>query len=288
MDDFFSKFKKPYLPTDISESIAKIIESKPEVNSDIAKLILSSIDLTTLKSTDSSDSIIVMLNKLNSLYSNNPALPKVAAVCLYPVFSTLLSGYLKVDGIGKAVVAGGFPASQTFLDIKIMEVKKSIAYGASEIDIVISVGEFLEGNYEFVFEEIRAIKEVCGDAKLKVILETGALVKEDEIWNASLVAMEAGADFIKTSTGIGYPGASLEAAYVMLQAIKTFKAVEGRQVGIKLSGGIAEFSDAISYLHLTESILGKEAITPNLFRIGASRLTNKVLSYLLQKEEDYI
>lgn len=287
MDDFFSKFKKVYLPSELETNIAIILKGKEVISTDDAKFILSSIDLTSLNTTDSADSIIAFIQRLNKLYEAYPALPKVAAVCLFPVFSNLFS-YLKVDGVGKAVVAAGFPSSQTFLDVKIAEVKKSVAFGANEIDVVISVGEFLEGNYEFVFEEIRQIKEACGSAKLKVILETGALVKEDEIWNASLVAMEAGADFIKTSTGKGYDGATLEAAYVMLQAIKVFHAETGKRVGIKLSGGIAEIEVAHKYVVLAHEILGNEWIKPELFRIGASRLTNKVISQLLQKEETYI
>ena len=287
MDDFFSKFKKAYLPSDIETNITAILKEKASVTNDDAKVILSSIDLTSLNTTDSADSIIAFIQRLNKLYESYPALPKVGAVCLFPVFSNLFS-YLKVDGVGKAVVAAGFPSSQTFLDVKIAEVKKSVAFGANEIDVVISVGEFLEGNYEFVFEEIRQIKEACGKAKLKVILETGALVKEDEIWNASLVAMEAGADFIKTSTGKGYEGATLEAAYVMLQAIKVFHAESGKRVGIKLSGGISEIEAAHDYLVITKEILGDEWIKPEFFRIGASRLTNKVISKLLQKEDSYI
>lgn len=288
MDEFFSKFKKAYLPSDINNNIEHHLKGITNISTESLKTILSSIDLTSLNSTDSSDSIIVFLQKVNKLYESYPALPKIGAVCIFPVFSTLIGSYLKVDGIGKAVVAGGFPSSQTFLDIKIAEVKKSLAYGANEIDIVISVGEFIEGNYEFVFEEIRAIKEVCGIAKLKVILETGALIKEDEIWNASLVAMEAGADFIKTSTGKGYDGATLSAVYVMLQAIKVFNSVEGRKVGIKISGGISEIDVAQKYLVLTEQILGNEWINPELFRIGASKLTNKVISQLLEKDDLYI
>lgn len=264
----------------IEEEIAKITSSNAGMISDkdTLKQILNCIDNTTLKETDSTESVIEFLKKVNNHSQENPDIPNVAAVCLFPVFAPTAKEYLKAEGVNKAVVAGGFPASQTFLEIKEQEIKKAVAYGVDEVDIVISVGEFLAGNYEFVFEEIVRQKAACGDAHLKVILETGAIKDPKLIWQASIIAMEAGADFIKTSTGKIPEAATLPAAYVMCQAIKAFNEKHNKKIGFKPAGGISTTDEAVKFFAVVKEILGEKWMNNKMFRIGASRLVNNLIS----------
>ncbi len=240
--------------------------------------IFSLIDLTTLNSTDTKPLVENMCDKVNNLNSTFPDIPNIAAICVYPsLVNTVRNKLDKNNNIKIASVAAGFPASQTFISIKMAEAKMAVAKGADEIDIVISLGTFLEKNYEEVFDEIRLIKEAIGEAHLKVILETGELTP-DQINTASYLAMEAGADFIKTSTGKSNPAATLEAVYIMSSAIKDFHAKTGKKIGLKPAGGISTSTEAIKYFSVVKEVLGDEWLTPELFRIGASRLANDLLS----------
>lgn len=276
----------------IDEEVNSIIEKNKELidNEEVLKILFSCIDLTTLKETDSADSVTAFVQKVNDFKKDYPSLPSVGAVCVFPVFSPIIKQYLKVDDVKRAVVSAGFPSSQTFLDLKVLETKKAVDFGANEIDVVISVGEFLEGNYEFVYEEIRQLKEACGSAHLKVILETGAIKDPQLIWNASIIAMDAGADFIKTSTGKIPVAATLQAAFVMSKAIKAFNAKNKKKIGFKPAGGIVETSEALGYYSIVKEVLGEDWLNNNLFRIGASRLANNLLGDILtiQKNEKTI
>ncbi|MCW3807591.1 deoxyribose-phosphate aldolase [Plebeiibacterium marinum] len=282
LDDYTPDFKFEEV-----ESLAKkIIDDNKEICNDIEvlKKIFNCIDLTTLKETDSSNSVMAFIQKVNQFEKEYPNIPNVGGICVFPVFTPILKQYLKAEGVNRAVVSAGFPASQTFLDLKVLETKKAVDFGANEIDVVISVGEFIEGNYEFVYEEIRQLKEACGKAHLKVILETGAIKDPELIWNASIIAMDAGADFIKTSTGKIPVAATIKAAYVMCRAIKAFNAKHKRKVGFKPAGGIAETYEAVNYYAVVKDILGEEWLNKDLFRIGASRLANNLLSDILKLE----
>lgn len=284
--NILDEYKLNFKAGDISSEIERITAANGHLASDaeVLKKIFSCIDLTTLKETDSADSVTGFVQKVNDFKGKYPNMPSVAAVCVFPVFAAIIKQYLKVPEVQKAAVAGGFPSSQTFLDIKVLEVKKAVSFGANEIDVVISVGEFLEGNYEFVYEEIRQLKDACGSAHLKVILETGAIGDAQLIWNASIVAMDAGADFIKTSTGKIPTAATLDAAYVMCKAIKAYHAKTGKKVGFKPAGGIAETMEAVNYYAVVNDVLGTAWLNNKLFRIGASRLANNLLSDILKIE----
>ncbi len=282
LDDYKLNFNIENINTEI-ERITPLSKELKE-NTGILKNIFNCIDLTTLKETDSADSVTAFVEKVNQFKEKYPSFPSVGAVCVFPVFAPITKQYLKVEGVQRAVVAAGFPSSQTFLDLKVLETKKAVDFGANEIDVVISIGEFLEGNYEFVYEEIRQLKEACGEAHLKVILETGAIKEPQLIWNASIIAMDAGANFIKTSTGKIPTAATLEAAYVMCHAIKAYHAKTGKKIGFKPAGGISTSSEAIDFYAVVKDILGQEWLNNKLFRIGASRLANNLLSDILKIE----
>ena len=247
----------------------------------VLELMFNCIDLTSLNATDSSFSISDFVDKVNLFEKSYPDLKNVAAVCVYSVFAPVMKSTLRAKNVKKAVVSGGFPSSQTFSDIKRDETKKALAFGANEIDIVISIGEFLEGNYEFVSEEIIGIKEVMGGSHLKVIIESGALRTIEDIWIASLLSMQSGADFIKTSTGKLPVGATPEAAYVMCTAIKHFYQKTGKKIGFKPAGGVSTIEEALIYYQIVNEVLGREWLNNDLFRIGASRLANSLLAKIL-------
>lgn len=242
----------------------------------LLEIALSCIDLTTLNSTDTITSVRAFTDKVNQFPSKYAGLKNVAAICIYPNMAQTVKETLKVVGVKIAATAGGFPSSMTFMDIKIEEARLSVAAGANEIDIVLPLWAFLEGDYETCKHEISAIKKTIGNAHLKVILESGVL-SPDQIWQASLLAMEAGADFIKTSTGKLPQSASPEAALIMCLAIKQHYEETGRKIGFKPAGGIVTPEDAMLYLSIVQEILGNEWLTPGLFRIGASRLANNLL-----------
>lgn len=271
----------PETPSD--EEIAKAVKNageKVEKNrkKEILKEIYSCLDLTTLKCTDNAESVLAFTEKVNALDETHPDLKNVAAICVYPNFAGIVNQSLEVEGVEIACVSGGFPSSQTFPEVKIAETALALKEGATEIDIVMSVGKFLSGDYEGVCDEIQELKDLCGDKSLKVILETGALKSAENIKKASILSMYSGADFIKTSTGKEAPGATPEAAFVMCKAIKEYYAKSGRKVGFKAAGGITSIEDALLYYNIVEDVLGKEWLNSKLFRIGTSRLASTLLS----------
>jgi deoxyribose-phosphate aldolase len=227
-----------------------------------------------------------MVEKVNNFKATYPQLPNVAAICVYPALVPVVKEYL-TENVGIASVAAGFPASQTFIEVKIAETAMAVLEGATEIDIVISIGKFLEGNYEEVHEEITEIKSSCRDAHLKVILETGALKNASNIKKASILAMNAGADFIKTSTGKIPVAATVEATYIMCHAIKEWHQKTGLKVSYKPAGGIVTTEDAVKHYTLVKEILGNEWLNNTRFRFGASRLANNLLSSIEGKEVKY-
>ena len=253
-------------------------------NVDVWKQCFHSIDLTTLNSTDTVQSVTRFVQRVNDFETDYPQLPNVAAICTYPNFAMVVSGTLEVSAVGTAGVAGSFPSSQTFVEVKTAEPALAVADGATEVDIVFNLGLYYDEQYEELADEIAEIKHACRDARLKVILETGALKKAADIKNAAILSMWSGADFIKTSTGKVYPGATLEAAYVMCQCITEYHKKTGRKVGFKVSGGVSTTDDAVRYYTLVKEILGDEWLTNEWFRIGTSRAANVILSSILGKE----
>ncbi len=253
-------------------------------NEEVYKFLFNTIDLTTLKSTDSPQSVADFTERVNAFDEEYPELKNVAAICVYPNFAQVVSTVLDVTGVKVACVSGGFPASQTFPEVKVAETALAVEGGADEIDIVLNVGNFLDGDYEEVCDEISEIKSACREAHLKVILETGALKTAENIQKASILSMYSGADFLKTSTGKEYPGASLEAAYVMAKCIKEYHEKTGIMVGFKAAGGVATTEDAVKYYTIIKEVLGEEWLTNEYFRLGASRLANNLLGDILGKE----
>jgi deoxyribose-phosphate aldolase len=251
---------------------------------DNLKLIFSLIDLTSLNTGDTNAGIISLCGKLNGFRDRFPGVPDVAAICVYPSLVPAVKENLRVTSVRIASVAAGFPSSQTFLEVKEMESRMAVEAGASEIDIVISVGKFLENDLDAVSEEIQRIKQVVSPARLKVILETGLIPGPADVYRASMACLGAGADFIKTSTGKIQPAATQEAVFAMCHAIKDFHLKTGRKAGIKPAGGIGTGEEALVYASIVRSVLGDDWLTPEWFRIGASRLANDVLSGIRQLE----
>ena len=272
----------------VAAAVAKIVEKASEnANEDVYRFLLSSIDLTTLSTEDSVSSVARFTQRVNDFDNDYPQLKNVAAICVYSNFAEVVKTHLDVPGVDIAVVAGCFPSSQTFQAVKVADVALACAGGANEVDIVFNVGQFLDGNYEDLSDEIIELKHTAKDARLKVILETGALKSAENIKKASILSLYSEADFLKTSTGKIYPGASLEAAYVICQCIKEYYQQTGRKVGFKASGGIRTSEDAVKYYTLVKEILGDEWLTTDLFRIGASSLANSLLSSILGEETKY-
>ena len=262
----------------ITEKVNKIIAAKSEENNtvEVLRKIYSCIDLTTLNTTDTREEIWKFTDKVNTFEGSNPLIKNVAAICVFPNLIKTVKESLTAD-VKIASVAGGFPSSQTFLEVKIAETALAVLDGADEIDVVLNLGLFLNDEIEELCEEIDEIKEACHGAKLKIILETGALKTGEKINNASVLALYSGADFLKTSTGKVYEGASLEAAYVMCLAIKEYHKKTGIRKGIKISGGVTTVKDAVNYYTIVKETLGEEWCNQNLFRIGTSRLANILL-----------
>ncbi|TNE98339.1 MAG: deoxyribose-phosphate aldolase [Bacteroidetes bacterium] len=248
------------------------------------KLILNMIDLTTLEGKDTPSKVKQMCYKAQHLHDVHAGLPTVAAVCVYPNFVKLAKESLKGSNVKVASVATAFPSGQAPLSIKLEDTKLAVDSGADEIDMVISRGKFLSGDYNFVYDEIAAIKEVCGEARLKVILETGELVTLDNVRLASDIAMYAGADFIKTSTGKISPAATMQVTYVMLTAIRDFMYKTGVQVGMKPAGGISNSKLALQYMVMLYETLGPDWMSNEWFRFGASSLANDVLMQIVKQE----
>jgi deoxyribose-phosphate aldolase len=247
---------------------------------DALRFLLGIIDLTSLEATDTDAGIRALCNQAVSFSIRKQGAPDVAAVCIYPPFTALVKHELQGSGVKTACVATAFPSGQAPLQLKLQEVKYALAEGAEEIDMVISRGKFLEGKFQAVGDEIRAVKELCGKVKLKVILETGELQSVENIRKACEIALPAGADFLKTSTGKVQPAATIDAFVVMLDTILEYFGMTGKMVGIKAAGGIADAPAAIRYFLLVKDILGDAWLNKDLFRIGASRLAEKIFSEL--------
>ena len=281
-----AKYDTQLNDADVQIQVAALIEKKvPENNTEeVKKFLFNCIDLTTLNTTDSDESVMRFTEKVNRFDDEFPDLKNVAAICVYPNFAQVVKDTLEVEGINIACVSGGFPSSQTFTEVKIAETAMALTDGADEIDIVIPVGAFLSGDYETMCEEIMELKETCKEHHLKVILETGALKTASNIKKASILSMYSGADFIKTSTGKQQPAATPEAAYVMCQAIKEYYEQTGNKVGFKPAGGINTVNDALIYYTIVKEVLGKEWLSNELFRLGTSRLANLLLSEIKGEE----
>ena len=264
----------------------KIINEKVAENDtdEIRRFLFGSIELTSLNTTDSDESILKLTERVNQFETVYPDLPHVATICVYPCFAKIVSQSLEIEGVEVACVTGNFPSSQTLIEVKVAETALAIHDGATEIDIVMPVGKFLSEDYETLCDEISELKATCGDRKMKVILETGCLKTAENIKKASLLAMYAGADYLKTSTGKLTPAATPEAAYVMCQAIKEYYDETGIQIGFKPAGGLNTVHDALVYYTIVKEVLGEEWLTNQWFRLGTSRLANLLLSDILGEE----
>ena len=288
-DAALAKYNTQLDDTEVAAQVAKIIAEKVPGNhtEEVKKFLFHCIDLTTLNTTDSDESVMKFTQKVNQFDEEFPDLENVAAICVYPNFAEIVKSTLEVEDVKIACVSAGFPSSQTFTEVKVAETAMALMEGADEIDIVISVGKFLSGDYEGMCDEIEELKEVCGDKHLKVILETGALGSASNIKKASILSMYSGADFIKTSTGKESPAATPEAAYVMCQAIKEYFLETGRKVGFKPAGGINSVHDALVYYTIVKELLGEEWLTNELFRLGTSRMANLLLSDIVGSETKF-
>lgn len=288
-EDALNKYQTNLKDDEIAEKTARLIEKHLEENNtkEVKKFLFNCIDLTTLKCTDSETSVMKFTEKVNEFVDRYPDLKNVAAICVYPNMAEIVNDTLEADDVKIACVSGGFPSSQTFIEVKVAETAMALHTGADEIDIVISVGKFLSGDYEGMCDEVEELKEVCGDKHLKVILETGALGSASNIKKASILSMYSGADFIKTSTGKESPAATPEAAYVMCQAIKEYFLETGRKVGFKPAGGINSVRDALVYYTIVKELLGEEWLTNELFRLGTSRMANLLLSDIVGSETKF-
>ena len=271
---------------DVAAKVAELIEKKVPENDtlEVKKFLMGSVELTTLKTTDSEESVLAFTEKVNKFEDAYPDLPHVATICVYPCYAKIVSQSLEVEGVEVACVSGSFPSSQALIEIKTVETALALKDGATEIDIVMSVGKFLSGDYETVIDEISELKAICGERKMKVILETGLLPSASDIKKASLLAMYAGADYIKTSTGKEKPAATPEAAYVMCQAIKEYYDKTGIQIGFKPAGGLNTVHDALVYYTIVKEVLGKKWLTNQWLRLGTSRLANLLLSEVVGED----
>lgn len=267
----------------VKDAVKQIIAEKVLENDtpEVKKFLLGSVEMTTLKTTDSDASVMAFTEQVNKLDSDYPDLPHVATICVYPCFAEAVSQSLQVDGVEIACVSGSFPSSQARMEVKVAETKLAIADGATEIDIVMPVGKFLEGDLQGVCEDIQEMKEACGpNVPMKVILETGCLKTASNIKKASILAIYSGADYIKTSTGKLEPAATPEAAYVMCQAIKEYYKKTGIQIGFKPAGGMSTVMDAIIYYTIVKEVLGEQWLTNKWLRLGTSRLTMQLIEEL--------
>jgi len=269
----------------VASEVGKIAgEASKYASPEVYQFLFSSIDLTTLSTEDSQNSVAAFTQRVNDFDNEYPQYRHVAAICVYSNFAEVVKANLEVTGVDIAVVAGGFPSSQTFTAVKVADVALAVAGGANEVDVVMNLGYLRDENYEDLCDELIELKHTAKDARLKVILETGALKTAENIRKASVLAMRCDVDFIKTSTGKIYPGASLEAAYVMCQCIKEYHEQTGRKVGFKAAGGIRTTEEALQYYAIVKEVLGDEWLCHDLFRIGASSLANNLLSSMTGAE----
>lgn len=288
-EEALSKYNVDLNDEEIAEKVRKIIAEKVPENDrvEVKKFLMGSVELTTLKTTDSDESVLAFTERVNQFEDAYPELPHVATICVYPCFAKIVSESLEVEGVEVACVSGSFPSSQARIEVKIAETALAVQDGATEIDIVMPVGKFLSGDYESVCDDISELKQACCDAPMKVILETGDLKTASNIKKASILSMYAGADYIKTSTGKEKISATPEAAYVMCQAIKEYYDETGIQIGFKPAGGLNTVSDALIYYTIVKEVLGEKWLTNKWLRLGTSRLANLLLSEIIGKETKF-
>jgi len=285
-EEALAKYNLNITDEEVKAAVKKIIAEKVHENDtpEVKQFLMGSVELTTLKTTDSEESVLAFTERVNQFEDTYPNLPHVATICVYPRFAKVVAETLEVEGVEIACVSGSFPSSQALIEVKTVETALALKDGATEIDMVQSVGAFLAGDYETVCDEIQQMKETCGEHKLKVILETGCLKTAANIKTASILAMYAGADYIKTSTGKLEPAATPEAAYVMCQAIKEYYDETGIQIGFKPAGGLNSVMDALIYYTIVKEVLGEKWLTNQWFRMGTSRLANMLLSEVIGEE----
>ncbi len=289
-EEALSKYNLNISDAEVQSAVKEIIATKVPENdtAEVKKFLMGSIELTTLHTTDSETSVMKFTERVNDFDSAYPDLPHVATICVFPCFAKTVAETLEIDGVEIACVSGSFPSSQALIEVKVAETALAVKDGATEIDIVMPVGKFLDGDYEGMCEDIQELKNTCGkEVAMKVILETGCLKSAADIKKASLLSMYAGADYIKTSTGKEKISATPEAAYVMCQAIKEYYDETGIQIGFKPAGGINTVMDAITYYTIVKVVLGKEWLTNKWFRLGTSRLANVLLSELTGEETKF-
>ena len=286
IEEALKKYNLDITDEEVKEAVKNIIAEKVHENDtpEVKKFLMGSVELTTLKTTDSETSVMAFTEKVNQFEEAYPTLPHVATICVYPKFAKTVSETLEVEGVEVACVSGSFPSSQSLIEVKTIETQLAIKDGATEIDIVMNVGAFLEGDYETVVDEIQQQKEACGEHDMKVILETGMLKTAKNIKIASILSMYAGADYIKTSTGKENPAATPEAAYVMCQAIKEYYDQTGIMIGFKPAGGLNTVMDALIYYTIVKEVLGEKWLTNKYLRLGTSRLANLLLSEIVGEE----
>lgn len=286
---FTQAFKKYNLDVNdekVKNQVATLLAHHLQENNtkEVKKFLLNSVELTTLKTTDNEENVLKFIEKVNEFDTKYPELGHVATVCVYPNFAKICHDSLENEDIEIACVSGSFPSSQTFIEVKVAETAMAIHDGATEIDIVMPIGKFLSEDYEGVADEISELKAVCGERKLKVILETGCLKTAANIKKASILAMYSGADYIKTSTGKLEPAATPEAAFVMCQAIKEYYEQTGIQIGLKPAGGMKTVEDALTYYTIVKEVLGEKWLNNTMLRLGTSSLANKLLSEIVGEE----
>ena len=286
IEQVLSKYNLDITDEEVKEAVKKIIAEKVHENDtpEVKKFLMGSVELTTLKTTDSETSVMAFTEKVNQFEEAYPTLPHVATICVYPKFAKVVSETLEVEGVEVACVSGSFPSSQSLIEVKTVETSLAVKDGATEIDIVMNVGAFLDGDYDTVVDEVQQEKEACGEKDMKVILETGCLKTAKNIKIASILSMYGGADYIKTSTGKLEPAATPEAAYVMCQAIKEYYDETGIQIGFKPAGGLNSVMDALIYYTIVKEVLGEKWLTNKWFRMGTSRLANLLLSEVIGEE----
>ena len=289
MDRYTKVINESTVPVDkeiIKKDLEKISEKLPELRKpEVYTKIFNCIDLTTLNTTDSQNSVTAFIKSVNDFDNEYPQFPNVAAVCVFSNFAGVVRSTLEVTGVNIAVVAGGFPSGQTFTEVKVADVALAVSEGADEVDVVLNLGMLLDGTYEELCDELIEVKHAAKEAHMKVIIESGALKTPELIRNASILAMYSDADFIKTSTGKVYEGASPEAAYVMCRCIKEYYEKTGRKVGFKAAGGVRSADDALIYYAIVKEVLGEEWLDKSLFRIGASSLANSILAKMTGESE---
>lgn len=286
IEQAFKKYDFNVDEEEVKTTVQRILDEHYAENDnlEVKKFLLSTVELTSLHTTDTEESILAMTEKVNQFDSTYPDLPHVAAICAYPVFTDLIAKSLEVDGVEITNVTGNFPSSQSRMEVKVAETALAIADGATNIDIVLPVGKFLSEDYEGVADDINELKQTCGEVPMKVILETCDLGSLSNIKKAAILSMYAGADYIKTSTGKEKAGATPEGVYVMCQAIKEYYEKTGIQIGLKPAGGINSVRDAVVLYTIVKETLGKQWLTDYWYRMGTSRLTNLLLSDILGKD----